>query len=159
MVVLKAKRGFPDTFLMLKIAVGWARLTGAVALIIEFGPYYAQMSFTGDLVYAEVISHPQLRGLDPLSLRQKLQLADLGWQIPELACRPACDRRHPNFHRLWTWDVPTEDIVSDVLSTLLEVHLRSEEEPDTPVPARSVTPIPMTESISHERSSGFRLWF
>jgi hypothetical protein len=146
---MKAKGELEDTVQLLSLAVGWGRLTCAVALIVEVGPYYAQLLFNRDVVYGEVVSNEFLSGFDLLTARQEHRLMDLGWHIPGVPCHSACERPHPNFHRLWTREASTDEIVRDVLVAVVTTFMRGESDRLTLASVQRMTPITTSQPTNH----------
>ena len=90
-------------------------------LVVERESYYAQLLCDRDAVYGEVVSNTYLSGAESLTAAQEHRLTRMGWTPPEVPCHSRCPRPHPNFHRIWLGQEPTEQIVRDLLLGFLLV--------------------------------------
>ena len=112
-------------------AVECDRVTCEDVVLVESGPYYAQMLFNYGVILGEVVSNTYLTGSKRLTALQVNHLLDLGWSAPNTPCQSSCERPHPNFHRTWPDGVPSERIVRDLLASMISVCIRFEGEPLT----------------------------
>jgi hypothetical protein len=122
-------------------------------LIIDIGAnYFVQFMFNPGSVYGEAVSNEYLDcapGDVSLTVEQETRLVHLGWSVPGELCHPECARPHPNFTRSWSDDVPTADIVADVMRTIVSVYLRGEGDTITFEQARRATRQPQYGKPSH----------
>ena len=90
-------------------------------VIIETGVHFVQMLFNWDAIYGEVVSNTYLTGDDRLVPAQEARLLNLGWLPPDMLCHSQCCLAHPNFHRVWSQQTASQDIVTDLLTGLMVV--------------------------------------
>jgi type III secretion system-like peptide-binding chaperone len=115
----------------LEVKLDAVRTTGDEFVIVECGPYYTQLLCNRDVIYGEMVSNTYL-GSAPggvaLSPDDEARLVDLGWNRPDSPCHSLCEREHSNFHRLWSCETPTADVVHDMLLPLISVGIHQEGE-------------------------------
>jgi len=109
-------------------AVEANRVTCDAILILESGPYYAQLLCNHGVAFGEVVSNTFLIGSKQLVTSQVDRLVDLGWSSPSTPCHSSCERSHPNFHRTWLEGEPSERVVRDLLVAMMVVSTHHEGE-------------------------------
>lgn len=109
-------------------AVEANRVTCDEILILESGPYYAQLLFNHGVIFGEVVSNTFLIGSERLVTSQVDRLLGLGWSSPSTPCHSSCERSHPNFHRTWLEGEPSERVVRDLLVAMMVVSMQNEGE-------------------------------
>ena len=107
-------------------AVESNRVTCEEVLLIESGPYYAQLLFNLGVVFGEVVSNTYLTESERLAASQMDRLLDFGWSAPNTPCHSSCERPHPNFHRTWASGVPSERVVRDLVLAMVSVSMQFE---------------------------------
>ena len=109
-------------------AVEVNRVTCEEVLLLESGPYYAQLLFNHGVIFGEVVSNTFLVGSERLVTSQVDRLLDLGWSSPSTPCHSLCERSHPNFHRAWLEGESSERVVRDLIVAMMVVSMQNEGE-------------------------------
>jgi hypothetical protein len=105
------------------------RTSGDEYVIIETGSHYTQLLCNVDMIYGEMVSNVYLATMPDgavLTAAEEDRLVRLGWDLPGTACHSLCESAHDNFHRTWPADMPTCDVVRDMLLPLLTVGAHGE---------------------------------